>query len=125
MIWFRASTRTNFNAALDIKAREKRLKYSKYDLPAQHFYPLPFGRTNILSQEIFDFCAFIDRHFPPQFGVDRNLRATLSRAICVGVAHHFNIALRRLQLAVTARVALPLVPCAAGINPLSLGLQQP
>ena len=48
--------------------------------------PLSFGRTNVLSEEILELCAFTAGHFPAQTDVARKLRASFSRAISVGVA---------------------------------------
>ena len=41
--------------------------------------------------------------------VNRKLRATFSRAICVGVAGTFNLAVQRMQISAAARVAVPMV----------------
>ena len=87
-------------------ARLKRAKYSKYAIPPHVFFPLPFGRTNVLSEEILEFCDFASRHFPTHTDVARKLRATFSRAISVGVARTTNLAFRRLQLSVAARVGI-------------------
>ena len=95
-------------------ARLKRAKYAKYDIPSQAFFPLPFGRTNVLSEEVLDFCDFISRHFPAHTDVARKLRASFSRAICAGVARTTNLAFRRLQLSVAARVGVP------GVSSLAL-----
>ena len=66
----------------------------------------------MLSQEIFDFCGLVDSWFPPLVGVERKLLATFSRAICSGVAQSFNVAVRRLQLSVSAQIPVPLVSAA-------------
>ena len=68
---------------------------------------------SVLSQEIFDFCGLVDSWFPPLAGVERKLLATFSRAICSGVAQSFNVAVRRLQLSVSAQIPVPLVSAAA------------
>jgi phytoene dehydrogenase-like protein len=101
-------------------ARLKRLKYAKYAIPPQVFFPLPFGRTNVLSEEILDFCEFTSRHFPSHTDVARKLRATFSRAITVGVARTTNLAFRRLQLSVAARVGVSGISSLALRNPFSL-----
>ena len=41
--------------------------------------------------------------------VDRKLRATFSRSICVGAARTFNLAVRRLQISAAARVGVPAI----------------
>ena len=56
--------------------------------------------------QIFDFCALIARHFATVSNVDRKLRATFSRAICVGAARTLNLAVRRLQISAAARVGV-------------------
>jgi hypothetical protein len=103
----RAQNRTgDYTLELRIATLVKRRKYSKYAIADNAFFPLPFGRTNALSQEIFDFCALIARHFATVSDVDRKLRATFSRAICVGAARTFNLAVRRLQISAAARVGV-------------------
>ena len=100
-------------------ARLKRGKYAKYAIPPHVFFPLPFGRTNVLSEEVLDFCDFTSRHFPEHSDVSRKLRATFSRAISVGVARTTNLAFRRLQLSVAARVGVSGVSALALRNPFS------
>jgi len=100
-------------------ARLKRAKYAKYAIPSQAFFPLPFGRTNVLSEEVLDFCDFTSRHFPAHSDVARKMRATFSRAISVGVARTINLAFRRLQLSVAARVGIPGISSFALRNPFS------
>ena len=95
-----------FNGALRDAARLKVAKYHKYAVPAGSFFPLPFGRTNVLSTEIFSFCSEVGARFPKHFRVERKLLATFSRSIYVGVAHTFNLAMRRLQLAVSTLAPL-------------------
>ena len=107
----------NYHHELSKKAREKRKKYANYALTTDNFFPLPFGRTNVLSPEICDFCSMVDRHFPNHFHAERKLRATFSRAIYVGTSQLMNLAVRRLQLSVTARVRAPLVSPAAVLSP--------
>ena len=95
-----------FNGALREAARLKVAKYHKYVIPAVSFFPLPFGRTNVLSAEIFKFCSEVGERFPRHFRVEQKLLATFSRSIYVGVAHTLNLAMRRLQLSVSALVSL-------------------
>ena len=103
----RTQNRTgDFTLELRIASLVKRRKYSKYAIADNAFFPLPFGRTNVLSQEIFDFCTLIARHFATVSDVDRKLRATFSRAICVGAARTLNLAVRRLQISAAARVGV-------------------
>ena len=101
--------RCDFNSALDGKASEKRAKYRKYKT-GRSFFPLPFGRTNVLSKDIFHFCDIIDAHFPAYFRAGRKLRASISRAIYVGAAHTVNLAIRRLQLSLANRLPLARLP---------------
>ena len=101
----RDGVRCDFNSALDGKAKAKRAKYYKYQT-GRSFFPLPFGRTNVLSKDFFEFCDVIDTHFPAYFRAGRKLRASISRAIYVGSAHTVNLAIRRLQLSVASRIPL-------------------
>jgi ribonuclease HI len=112
---------SDFNSALKVKAAMKVSKYARYDLPQGSFFALPFGRTNVLSKEILEFCTLVHSHFPPLSGVDRKLRATFSRAIYAGVAQSFNLGVRRLQLASTWRVPVPAIPLPVLMNPLVRG----
>ena len=95
----------------------KNLKYSRYAMPEGAFFPLPFGRTNVLSKEVLSFCSLVHSHFPPLEGVDRKLRATFSRAIYAGVSQSFNLGVRRLQLASTRQVPVPLIPLPVLMHP--------
>jgi hypothetical protein len=99
------------------KSQEKRRKYAGYLLEPEVFFPLPFSRTNALSREIFDFCEAVDKHFPDHFRVERKLRATFARAVYVGVAQHVNLAVRRMQVSVAARVKAPVISPAAILSP--------
>jgi hypothetical protein len=81
------------------------------------FFPLPFSRTNALSSEIFRFCEAVDKHFPNHFCVERKLRATFARAIYVRVSQHVNLAVRRMQLSVAARVKVPAISPATILSP--------
>jgi hypothetical protein len=83
----------------------KRAKYAKYNI-GPCILSFAFGRTNILSQEVLDFCAYTARHFPHHIEVNPKMRASFSRAICVRVARTFNLAVRRMQLSAAARVLL-------------------
>ena len=89
---------------------QKRLVYSMYDISLHHFFPLAFGRTNILSRETLRFCEFVGNYFPKSLKVADRLRATFSRSIASGVAATFNATLRRLQLASGNSVALSMIP---------------
>jgi hypothetical protein len=110
----------DFHHPLRTAALAKRSKYRKYDIPDNppSFFPLPLGRTNVFSQEVFDFCDLVDRHFPRHYRVNQKLRATFSRALCVGLSHTLNLAVRRFQMCMASRVALPLIPVPALLHPL-------
>ena len=95
----------------------KRRVYNKYVTPPNCFYPLPFGRSNVLSQDVFDFCKQIARYFPTHMRADAKLRASFSRAIYVGTAQTFNLSLRRLQLAATQDRSITSVPFPALLSP--------
>jgi hypothetical protein len=94
----------SFNGTLNEAARLKVQKYHKYSIPSRRFYALPFGRTNVLSAEIRDFCSVVGGSFPIHFRAQQKLLATFSRSIYVGVTHTLNLAIRRMQLSLTARV---------------------
>ena len=101
----------DFSQLFEVVARGKRAVYNKYNITADNsFWPLPFGRTNVLSSYVLQFCAFVARHFPSQIDAARKLRASFSRAISVGVARTVNTASRRLQLSTATRVGVPSVP---------------
>ena len=92
---------------------KKKLRvYSKYSISDNAFFPLPFGRTNVLSQDVFDFCSLVGRHLPKYVRADEKLRASFIRSIYVGVSQTFNLALRRLQLSVTQNRSLTSIPLA-------------
>jgi hypothetical protein len=61
----------------------KRKKYARYIFPANCFYPLPFGRTNVLSEDMLFFCSRIGNFFPTNMRVEDKLRSTISRSILV------------------------------------------
>lgn len=102
----------SFQDAFLEKSRLKRKIYSKYSISDNAFFPLPFGRTNVLSQDVFDFCSLVGRHLPKYVRADEKLRASFSRSIYVGVSQTFNLALRRLQLSVTQNRSLTSIPLA-------------
>jgi hypothetical protein len=81
-----------------------------YDITLHHFFPLAFGRTNILSRETLRFCDFVGLYFPKSLKVSDKLRATVSRSISAGVASTFNATIRRLQLATANLVAFSMIP---------------
>jgi hypothetical protein len=112
-----ACSRGDFTHAFLGKSQEKRLKYAGYHLSPDVFFPLPFSRTNALSSEVLKFCSFVDSHFPPHFLVGRNIRATFARAIYSGVSRHMNLAVRRMQLSVAARVRAPAIAPASVLSP--------
>ena len=89
---------------------QKRSTYRMYDIKLHHFFPLAFGRTNILSRETLRFCDFIGNYFPKSLKVSDRLRATFSRSIASGVASTFNATIRRLQLAAANSVAFSMIP---------------
>jgi hypothetical protein len=81
-----------------------------YDIKLHHFFPLAFGRTNILSRVTLRFCDFIGNYFPKSLKVSDRLRATFSRSIASGVASTFNATIRRLQFAAANSVAFSMIP---------------
>jgi hypothetical protein len=89
---------------------QKRATYSMYNIKLHHFFPLAFGRTNILSRETLRFCDFVGDYFPKPLKVSDRLRATFSRSISAGVASTFNSTVRRLQLADANLVAYSMIP---------------
>ena len=97
----------DFHAIFSEVGRIKRAKYYKYDIADNALAVLSVGRTNVLSHDTLQFCALTARHFPALTDVARKLRASFSRAISVGVARTFNVAIRRLQLSAAARVGVP------------------
>lgn len=95
---------SSYQVALKERARFKRRKYAEYLFPDNSFYPLPFGRLNTFSEEIFAFCSFIGNFLPKHMRAESKLRASISRAIYAGSARLFNLAFRRLQLSVSQGV---------------------
>ena len=102
--------RDGFYFDLNRAEAAKRYDYSKYAIPAHHFFPLAFGRTNILARDTLRFCEVVGCYFPKALRVEDKLKATLSRAIASGVAATFNKVLRRIQLAEANRLAFSLIP---------------
>jgi hypothetical protein len=100
----------SFYFELNQAETQKRSTYRMYDITLHHFFPLAFGRTNILSRESLRFCDFVGNYFPKSLKVADRLRATFSRSIAAGVASTFNAAIRRLQLAEGNSVALSMIP---------------
>ncbi len=93
-------------------------KYSKYDIPLHYFFPLAFGRTNVLSRESLRFCDAVGNYFPKALRVTDRLRATLSRSIVNGVATSLNAAVRRLRTAEANQTAFSM------IHPIPVPLSQ-
>jgi hypothetical protein len=99
-----------FYTDLNRAEAEKKSIYRKYAVPAHHFFPLAFGRTNILSRESIRFCDTVSNYFPKMLRVADSLRATFSRAIVNGVSASLNSSVRRLQLAEANQVAFSMIP---------------
>jgi ribonuclease HI len=89
---------SSYQVVLQSCARSKRRKYSGFLFPPNSFYPLPFGRLNTFSEEIFSFCSFIGNFLPKHMRAEPKLRATISRAVYAGSSRLYNLAFRRLQL---------------------------
>jgi hypothetical protein len=96
----------------DLTAKEliKRSKYYKYLIPPGRFFPLAFGRTNVLSRDTLRFCEVVGSYFPKPLKIEARIRASLSRGITSGVAASFNDEIRRLQLGSLNAVAGSMVP---------------
>ncbi len=75
---------SDFFSALHDRSREKRLKYRRYSIPAHLFFPVSFGRTNVLSSDAVSFCDFIAKCYPAVPKAEDKLRAAIGRAITVG-----------------------------------------
>ena len=103
------NARLDWNVVLDGKAREKRAKYFKYDIPSHLFFPIPVSRTGCLSNDAFSFCSAIAARLPDTPGARDKLVATISSAAIIGAARTCNFALRRLQLASLAHASLSFV----------------
>jgi hypothetical protein len=88
----------SYLVALHERSPFKRKKYSLYLFPDNSFFPLPFGSTNNLSEDIFSFGAFIGNFFSEHMRAASKLRATFSRAIYDGAARLHNLTIRRQQL---------------------------
>jgi hypothetical protein len=102
--------RDGFYYDLNRAEASKRCTYNKYAIPPHFFFPLAFGRTNVLSRETQRFCQVVGQYFPKSLKIADKLRATLSRAIVLGVATSFNSVLRRSQLAEANALAFSMVP---------------
>ncbi len=107
--WEFNNAKLNHNLALDGKAREKRAKYYKYDIPPNLFFPIPVSRTGCLADDALLFCSAIASRFPDTPNVRHELVATIYSAAIIGAARTCNSALRRLQLAALAHAPLPFV----------------
>jgi hypothetical protein len=99
----------NYNSALDAKAREKRAKYFKYDIPPNLFFPIPISRTGSLSDDALLFCSAIASRFVDTPKARDDLVATILSATIIGAARTCNATLRRLQLASLAHAPLSFV----------------
>ncbi len=95
---------------LNVKENAKRSKYYKYYILPWHFFPLAFGRTNVLSRETLRFCEKVGAYFPNALKIEATIRACLSRAITNGVATTFNGEMRQMQLSTLNAVASSMVP---------------
>ena len=95
---------------LATKEHAKRSKYYKYYILPWRFFPLAFGRTNVLSRETLRFCEAVGSYFPNALKIEAKIRACLSRAITSGVAATFNDEMRQLQLSTLNAVAASMVP---------------
>ena len=116
-----AADKRNYSDVLEAASRFKSRKYHKYNfITDTGFFPLPFGRTNILSTDIFRFCALIGNHLPPHMRAPDQLIATFSRSIYSGVAQTVNVAVRRLQLSAAQRLPLAEFPFAALHHPYNI-----
>ena len=116
-----AADKRNYSDVLEAASRFKSRKYHKYNfITDTGFFPLPFGRTNILSTEIFRFCALIGNHLPPHMRAPDQLIATFSRSIYSGVAQTVNVAVRRLQLSAAQRLPFAAFPFAALHHPYNI-----
>jgi ribonuclease HI len=111
---------SSYKVALQERARFKRRKYSGYLFPGNSFYPLPFGRTNVLADEVFEFCAFIGNFLPKHMRAEAKLRATFSRAIYAGTARLHSLAFRRLQLSAAQRLPLSAFSLSSLLDPYAL-----
>lgn len=94
----------------------KRYIYYKYSIDAWRFFPLAFGRTNVLSRDTLRFCEVVGSYFPKDLKTEAKLRACFSRAITSGVAQTMNEEMRRLQLATLNAVHPSLIPAVPESN---------
>jgi hypothetical protein len=111
---------SSYKVAMQERARFKRRKYSGYLFPDNGFYPLPFGRTNVLADDVFAFCTFIGNFLPKHMRAEAKLRATFSRAIYAGTARLHNLAFRRLQLSAAQRLPLSSFSFSSLLDPYAL-----
>ena len=95
---------------MNVKEYAKRSKYYKYFILPWRFFPLAFGRTNVLSRETLRFCEAVGAYFPNALKIEAKIRACLSRAITNGVAATFNGEMRQMQLRTLNAVASSMVP---------------
>jgi hypothetical protein len=110
---------SSYKVALQERARFKRRKYASFLFPDNSFYPLPFGRTNVLADDVFAFCTFIGNFLPKNMRADAKLRATFSRAIYAGTARLHNLA-RRMQLSAAQRLPLSSFSFSSLLDPYAL-----
>ena len=106
----RVAVAAEFYYDLAVKEHAKRSKYYKYFILPWRFFPLAFGRTNVLSRETLRFCEAVGAYFPNALKIEAKIRACLSRAITSGVAATFNDEMRQLQLSTLNAVASSMVP---------------
>jgi ribonuclease HI len=102
--------RDSFYYDLAVKEQAKRNEYWKYLIPKDRFFPLAFGRTNVLARDTLRFCEVVGSYFPKSQNVTDKIRACLSRAISNSVAATVNEAMRKLQLSALNSVAFSMVP---------------
>ena len=115
------SDKRNYPDVLEAAARFKRRKYYKYQTVSENgFFPLPFGRTNVMSTEVLQFCTLIGNHLPPRMRGFGKILASFSRAIYSGTAQTFNLAFRRLQLSAAQHLPLASFPFASLRDPYAL-----
>ena len=102
--------RDSFYYDLAVKEQAKRNEYWKYLIAKDRFFPLAFGRTNVLARDTLRFCEVVGSYFPKSQNVTDKIRACFSRAISSSVASTVNDAMRKLQLSALNSVAFSMVP---------------
>lgn len=102
--------RDSFYYDLALKEQAKRNEYWKYRIAPNRFFPLAFGRTNVLAKDTLRFCEVVGSYFHQSLKVADKIRACLSRAITNSVAATLNNEVRRLQLAAFNPIAFSMVP---------------